>query len=252
MNFSIKTIVSVVCVLLLYACDTYEVDIPEYNPQGNIIALLTPGEGTSIQAAITGPSVETVRDTQRVKSNLYENGVLVDRFALKSNYPIKWNACYALEVNIDNRYFPSSEICIGDSLQLSVLDTTRLEDVMRDDIGGGTALNYIKSVELKSQSNKRQFYYYGNPLSTFHFGTSIYPNGKKYAQLPPHQIDTIEVYTRIPEDVFVLTQYSESYSLFILSQESADQRGNVNPGPVTYSNVENGVGFMSLFYQYEI
>ncbi len=245
--------------LLSVACADYEVDIPDYESKGNIVAYFEPwskevlNSNVQIFAAITGVEPVSIRQNE-IQSELFNatNGLL-DVFQLRSGYAVDWNKCYTLKSTIQNKYRVSGSICTGDSLTIQVLDSVAIEEVFEL----GESPGYDRKMTLRIQGSGVEgnaiYYYYGNAKVNFSGNSVLYPNESRLAILPSGAIDTITVFLRKNETTAPeITQLSEAFFKAAQAEEISENTGFNNSGPVSYTNVVGGAGLISLRKVYSI
>lgn len=226
MNYVFKTLLLASAALII-SCGQYDTGLPDYTPTGNVVALLWPDSMVQLRVAITGANLDLIREEERVSSLLYENGVLVDSFALHSTYPIQWQHSYQLKVTIDDKYRVVSEVHrLSDSLHIRFLRR-----------------------EVRENKKDRFFFRVAVPALLPQDSAHYKWNGNRRA-LPPAGADTIFITSNNDRPRLRLFHYSKDYVLAEREQGKLFPDDDIRPGLVSFTNMEQGVGLISFFHIY--
>jgi len=215
--------------VFLVGCGQYETDrIPDFEPRGNMVALLWTDSVMQFDVAVTGPQLDRVRDPARLRSVLYENGMPVDTFALSSDYTIQWGQTYQIETLIDGQYRVRSEPHpISDSLAITFLRREVRED-RRD--------RFFYRIKAPDQLPEDSVYY-------------KFDGNRR--QLAPGAADTIFVTAKGNRANLRVFHYSKAYVIAEREQTMPGGSNDFRPGFINFTNMEEGVGLISFIHLYE-
>lgn len=214
---------------LAAACGQYRTDkLPDYEPKGNMVALLWTDSVMQLDLALTGPQLDRITDPSRARSVLYENGQPVDTFAISSDYRIQWGQTYQIETVIDGQYKVISEPHrVSDSLHITFI-RREVRENRRD--------RFFFTIEAPAQLPDDSAYY-------------KFSGNRR--QLPPGGIDTIFVTSNGNNANLRVFHYSKAYVIAERQQTMPGGRNDLRPGFINFTNMEEGVGLISFIHLYE-